>query len=283
MSNIDGTAAAASVNFTLNAELTFPRTALSQTEIMTAITNAFVNVIVDSIGATTDRLTKEGGMPQFIKHDVDNATQKIVSETVESSGSEADDFVQEKFGVSFQLLFDNLMEDMEALTIEIQEKGRPGADKKNEAEIEADGMGIAGGKENMMIAGKVDGKTMTVGENSTMAVANTNAGGSEGEGNWFVALAMALGALMNKQTDEIQRLSTAVSEAFTDIAEVQAEQAELDTGDKDDSKVTIVEETRFKAMQKLQAEAQVFSMLAQVVQNVVSTIGQGLSTASRKQ
>jgi len=104
------------------------------------------------------------------------------------------------------------------------------------------------------------------------------------EKSWFVVLAMALGEVMNNQADKIEILSGKMGEMFQAINEAQIkdyEEVQSDSGA--GANASELEGERFSKMQEFQAEAQVMNILAQTVQNVVSTLGQSLSTASRKQ
>lgn len=215
-----------------------------------AIANSLANMLTSAIGEgmkqIIDFAVKELGMPKFVGNTANSVVDAVAKgNQQETGGPEVNDFVQERFGEPVnQFKRDYVTEGMKQM--------REAVESSRE---DAEGKPASARRGGSATGASMSGKS------------------------WFVVLAMVLGQALNKQADKVEKLGKEVNETFDAKADAQRG-VDTKTG-KGQDKVTEAEQKNFDKMQELQAEAQVMSILANTVSQVVKSVGEGLTTASR--
>lgn len=215
-------------------------------QILGSVANMLTSAIGEGMKQIIDFAMKELGMPKFVGNTAKGIVDAVTQGNQNPSGGEAvDKFCQDCFGDQVnRIKHDYVAEGIKQMR-EMAENSREDS----------------------------DGKPARA------------RGGSSGNGasmsgkSWFVQLAIVLGQALNKQADKVEKLGKEVNETFD--AKAQAQRGVDTKTGKGQDKVTEAEKKNFDKMQELQAEAQVMSILANTVSQVVKSVGEGLTTASR--
>jgi hypothetical protein len=216
-------------------------------QILGSVANMLTSAIGEGMKQIIDFAVKELGMPKF----VGNAAKSIVDSATSSNqnqsggGEELESYVQDRFGGQVNRIKQDYVTEGIKQMREMAESSREDSD----------------GKPARARSGGANGGAAMSGK------------------SWFVQLAIVLGQALNKQADKVEKLGKEVNETFDAKAAAQRG-VDTKTG-KGQDKVTQAEQKNFDKMQELQAEAQVMSILANTVSQVVKSVGEGLTTASR--
>lgn len=198
------------------------------------ILNGLSNMLVDALGSAikgaVDNAMKEMGMPKFMR----DLVNKVVDQVIPGQKKETSEGAQNAVKDKFQNAVDAWTKE---LTAELTDAMRKYKKETEEGGGKAQGGNGAGG-----------------------------AGGAGGGGgkSWYVALMMALGEVMNKQAEKLQKLQKEVSQALASGDESGGSKA-----------------AQFEKMEEFKAESQLMNVLTNMVQEIGKALGQALTTNAR--
>ena len=255
-----------------------------------AVRNEFIDQIVKLFNALIDKARADGEIPKFMADEAKQNVNETGEGMKEQTSAEAVDAVREKYGAEVAEIFSSMegdtMQMMEDMLLDTQSANTKGSKSNTEKEAEEAGAseGEGGGES---VDGEGGGEETTAGADGSAKDRIKNSGE-----NWFVRMAMTLGLIMNRQAETIEKLADKVTTQIAEQGDANAGLTEAKGKDdgNDTAGIAAAEKNvsdkdgeKFETMQKLQAEAQVMNSLANIAQNVVSTLGQSLGTVTRKQ